>query len=187
MSESNWAGLRHYFLASYDELRKWLTARLRSADVAADVLHDIYVRIERGGTLGPVRNPKAYIRRMARNIALNRKRHESRLLTSEETAIVFEQAIDEAPHPARIIAARQEVEQLHAVLHAMPERRRLIFLSAWVEEVPHPEIARRLGMSLRRVQKESQKARLQVYAAVRDKLGDFDPEGRLEPARVSSD
>jgi RNA polymerase sigma-70 factor (ECF subfamily) len=169
MSESNWAALRAHFLATYRDLGKWLTRRFGSADLAEDVLHDTYLRLERGGELGPVANPKAYLRRMAENIGRNARRRDRRLLTAAETEVFFEQAVDETPNSLRTLAARQEVAAVRAVLETMPPRRRKIFVAVWVDDVPQAEVAGRLGLTLRRVQKESQKAREQVRLALRAK------------------
>jgi RNA polymerase sigma-70 factor (ECF subfamily) len=184
MSESNWAGLRRHFLASYKELGKWLTRRFGSADLAADVLHDTYLRLERGGELGPVNNPSAYLQRMAENIGRNSRRRASRQLTSVETEVFFEQLMDETPDVASIVAAEQEVAIARAVLETMPPRRRRIFLAAWVEGIPQADIARSLGLTLRRVQKESQKAREQVRQALRARR---EVTSREETPREESD
>jgi RNA polymerase sigma-70 factor (ECF subfamily) len=181
MSESNWAALRAHFLASYRELGKWLTRRFGSADLAEDVLHDTYLRLERGGELGPVANPKAYLRRMAENIGRNARRRDRRLLTPAETEIFFEQAVDEAPNSLRTVAARQEVALVRAVLETMPPRRRGIFVAVWVDDVSQPEVARRLGLTLRRVQKESQKAREQVRLALRARRDGHWPASTGDP------
>ena len=45
-----------------------LTRRLGSADLAGEAIHEVFLRIERGGELGEVRNPQAYLYRMAANI-----------------------------------------------------------------------------------------------------------------------
>jgi RNA polymerase sigma factor (sigma-70 family) len=172
MSDNNWASLRRHFLANYKELGKWLTHRLGSADFAADVLHDTYMRLERGGELGSVDNPNAYLQRMAVNIAHNAKRYDKRQLTPLEAEVFFDHAMDEAPNAARIVAARQAVGAIRAVLQTMPPLRRKIFLAAWVDDTPHAEIAKRLGLSMRRVQKESQKAREEVRRVLRKKIGD---------------
>jgi RNA polymerase sigma-70 factor (ECF subfamily) len=189
MSETNWAALRQHFLASYHDLRKWLTRRLGSADAAGDVLHDTYLRLERGGDLGPINNPTAYLQRMAENIGRNSRRYRKRLLTQAETDVFFEQASDEAPGQGRIVAACQEVALVRAVLETMSPRRRRIFLAAWVEGVPQPEIARHLGLTLRRVQKESQKAREQVRKALRaqEELPTPEDEGGMDVEQSSSE
>jgi RNA polymerase sigma-70 factor (ECF subfamily) len=106
---------------------------------------------------------------MAENIGRNARRRDRHLLTAAETEVFFEQAVDETPNSLRTLAARQEVAAVRAVLETMPPRRRKIFVAVWVDDVPQAEVAGRLGLTLRRVQKESQKAREQVRLALRAK------------------
>lgn len=169
MSDSNWTVLRQSFLASYETLGRKLTRRFGSADFAADVLHDTYLRLERGGPIGHVKNPETYVQRIAENIARN-VRHRDRRLTSAETDDVFFELEDEAPDQARIVAARQEIELVRSVIREMSPRRRNIFLATWVEGVAVPELAKRLGLSVRLVQKETQAAREQIWAELRKKM-----------------
>lgn len=166
MSESNWAALRQHFLAGYGRLSRQLARRLGSSDLAADVLHDIFLRIERGGDLPPVSNPAAYIQRMADNLSHNRRRRDSRLLTREEADVVFDQLIDEAPDPVRVAIGREDIRTIRKVLEALPARRREIFLAVWMDNNSHAEVAARMGLPLRRVQKESQAAREAIRQAL---------------------
>jgi RNA polymerase sigma factor (sigma-70 family) len=170
MSDSNWAVLRQSFLASYDMLGKKLTRRFGSADFAADVLHDTYLRLERGGPIGPVSNPESYVLRIAENIGRNVRRRTSRLMTGAETEDIFEHAEDEAPDSTRIIAARQEVALVRTVVADMTLRRRQLFLAVWVEGATIAQLATRFGLSVRLVQKEVQEAREEIATALRKKI-----------------
>lgn len=176
MSESSWAVLRRRFLVQYEELGRRLTRRFGSADFAADVLQDTYLRLARGGRIDNVQDPDAYLRRMTLNIARNARRHDQRLLTPAETDEFFARAADEAPDPARVFAARQQLDLIRLALQEMPARRRNIFLAVWVDQKSHADIAQRFKLSLRYVQKESQKAREQVSRALVQKLGEIDEE-----------
>jgi RNA polymerase sigma factor (sigma-70 family) len=153
MAETSRATLRHVLLAGYDNLAKRLTAQLGCSDLARDALQDTYLRLERAAEIGPVRNPRAYLLRIALNVAANRRVASRRRLTATETEALLEVA-DEAPDPARIVEARSEIEALKAALAELPPRRREIFLAAWVEEVPHQEIAKRFEVTIRTVQIE---------------------------------
>ena len=46
-------------LASYDDFRTRLKRRLGSEDLAADVLHETYLRVDRLGDVGEVKRPHA--------------------------------------------------------------------------------------------------------------------------------
>jgi RNA polymerase sigma-70 factor (ECF subfamily) len=170
MSETNWAILRQSFLASYETLSRKLTRRFGSADFASDVLHDTYMRIERGGPIGPVSHPESYLMRIAENIAHNSRRRTNRLMSLDEAEEVLASAEDDAPDQARIMAARQELALVRATVANMAPRRRQLFLAAWVDGKTAPEIAPQFGLSTRAVQREIQLAREEISGALAKKL-----------------
>jgi RNA polymerase sigma-70 factor (ECF subfamily) len=153
MAESARATLRQLLQLSYDDLKRRLARRLGSTELAGEALQDTFLRLERAETIGPVRNPRGYLFRMAINLAINRRHAEARRLAAPETTALLELA-DDAPGPARIAEARSEVAALKRAIGALPARRRAIFLAAWREELAHPAIAERFGVSLRTVQVE---------------------------------
>jgi DNA-directed RNA polymerase specialized sigma24 family protein len=57
--------LRSLLMSKYEELKRVLARRLGSLDVATDVLHDTYLRLERFDEVAHVANPQAYLFRMA--------------------------------------------------------------------------------------------------------------------------
>lgn len=164
MVETSRATLRHLLLAGYDDLKRRLARRLGSAELAGEALQDTFLRLECAPNIGVVRSPEAYLFRMAFNLAINRRTVENRRLSPIAIDALLGFA-DESPGPARTAEARSEIEALKRALAELPARRREIFLASWVEEVPHGEIAKRFGVSLRTVQIE---LRLAVeYCALR--------------------
>jgi len=134
-----------------------LTRRLGSAECAGEALQETFLRLEQGGEIGPVGNPAAYLFRMAMNIAANRRVAENRRLTVSETDKLLE-IPDEAPGPFQLAESRSEIEALKRALAELPERRREIFLAAWIEELPHQVIAKRFGVTTRTIQIELRRA-----------------------------
>jgi RNA polymerase sigma-70 factor (ECF subfamily) len=149
--------LRHTLLVRYDDLKRRLTRRLGSADLANEALQDTYLRLETMAETGPIRRPLAYLFRTALNIGINRRIADSRLLTASEVDALLEVA-DETPDPARIVEARSEISALGRALAELPVRRRQIFLASWVDGVSHMELAARFGVSLRTIQSELRSA-----------------------------
>jgi RNA polymerase sigma-70 factor (ECF subfamily) len=150
MTNAEWSVLRDALLESYDDLMRRLTRRLRSSDLAHDALQDTYLRIERGGRLGPVDHPRSYLLRIAVNFAYARQRADRRLLTAAEIDVAL-QVIDEKPDPAQAAELKSELAALDRALEKLPKRRRAIFLAAWQDGLSPPEIAKRFGISTRTV------------------------------------
>jgi RNA polymerase sigma-70 factor (ECF subfamily) len=164
MSDTNRTALLTLLVTSYDDLRTRLARRAGSADLADEALQDTFLRLSNATGIGPVRDLKAYLFRVALSIVSNRRVAERRRRTVSEVDAVFELA-DENPGPDRVIEARSEVGALKRVIQDLPARRREILMAAFVDEVPLKQIAERLGVSVRTVQVELKQAL--VHCAMR--------------------
>jgi RNA polymerase sigma factor (sigma-70 family) len=157
MSDTNVMALRNLLLADYGGLDRQLTRRLGSADFASDVLQETYLRLEGMNDIGPVRSPKAYLFRIAFNIAHDRRRAESLRLTVDEADCLLD-IPDDRPDAARVIEDRSEVDLLRRAIAELPERRRRVLLLSRIEGMPHREIAKRFGVTVRTVETDLKQA-----------------------------
>ena len=82
--------LRDLFLAGYHDLRRRLTRRLGSADLANDALQETWLRLDaRPGDAAAISRPQDYILRVALNIASDQKRSERRRLSYSEVEALY--------------------------------------------------------------------------------------------------
>lgn len=153
MSDANRTMLRSFLADRYDDLKQRLSRRLGSAELAGDALQDTYVRLGRAEVAGAVQSPAAYLFRMAFNVAMDRQRAEKRRLAHNEVQDLLH-LVDDAPGPSQIAEARFEIEALEKAIAELTPRRRVILLAARLQGMPQREIASRLGVSLRLVEKE---------------------------------
>ncbi|GGF51584.1 ECF sigma factor VreI [Aliidongia dinghuensis] len=150
--------LRQLLADDYDDLKLRLTRRLGSTEFASEVLHETWLRLERQpGEPSLLRNPRAYLFRVALNIAKDRRQADSRRLTLAEIDALRRADRDELD-PARIATARADIESLIDALQELPDRCRAIFVAARVEELPHRDIAQHFGISTRMVERELRRA-----------------------------
>lgn len=141
------------FLASYEDFKARLHKRLGSEDLASDVLHETFLRVDRMEVPPNLLQPNAYLYRIALNIAADRREADARLLTGSEIEALL-QTGNEALDPSRVVGGQREIESLVKALYELPARQRRILIAARFEEAPHQEIARRFGISTRMVEKE---------------------------------
>lgn len=136
----------------YEELAARLEFDLGSREAAQDALQDSWIRLSVGPAIGPVRNPRAYIRRMAHNLGRNRLRGTARysLMASSMVAGLA----DPAPDPERIAADRRDLAVVFEAIAELPEQRRTIFLDRFRDDLSLDEIARLRKLHRRTVQKE---------------------------------
>jgi len=157
MPEAN-ISLRAVLVKQYDHLVRQLERRLKSADLAQDALHDAYISLERGKEIRPLERPVGYLYRIAVNLARKKLRANQRLLSVAEIETEYDIA-DEAPDPAKVMEAVSELDAVKRALADLPERRRAILMAASQESLPSREIAKRFGLSVRKIDKELQLAR----------------------------
>ncbi|MNF90249.1 putative RNA polymerase sigma factor FecI [compost metagenome] len=153
MKDSGRSPLVKLFLTSYEDFKVRLRRRLGSEELANDVLHETYLRVDRMVDTQEIAQPNAYLYRMALNIAADRRQADARLLTGDEIEELL-QVSDEALDPARVVGGQKELQTLLKALYELPSRRRKIFIAARLEEAPHLEISQRFGISTRMVEKE---------------------------------
>jgi RNA polymerase sigma factor (sigma-70 family) len=172
------AVLRQMLVGEYDELRKQLTRRLGSEDLAREVLQETYLHLERPARIGAVGNPKHYLLTIATNIARMSFRRERRWtsLSELDAALGF---VDEAPDPLHSLEARQEFEALKTAFDELTPRRQYILCASRLEGQRLRDIAAELGLAQRSVEKELKIALMQCAVKVkREVVRRFGPRPR---------
>jgi RNA polymerase sigma-70 factor (ECF subfamily) len=150
--ETSRATLINLLLTGYEDLKRRLSRRLGSTDLAADALQDTFLRLHSSVEIGPIKSPRAYILRIATRLAADRRRAES-LGGPSDTDLSFD-IVDDAPDPERIVEARSEIEVLKRGMMEMPPRRRDILLAVSIDEIPSSTLAKRFGVTKRTIQAE---------------------------------
>jgi RNA polymerase sigma-70 factor, ECF subfamily len=153
MAENGRALFRHLLASGYDELKRRLTRRFGSADMATEVLHETWIRIGQMTESAAIQSPSSYLYRMALNIAVDRQRAEIRWSGRAELEVLL-RADDDQLDLDHIVSIRSQMAELERILAELPSRRRNIFVAALVEDLSYREIADRFGISLRSVERE---------------------------------
>lgn len=136
------------FIDHYGDLVRTLTRRTGDVDRAMDIAQDTYVRLATSRSdMADVENERAYLFRVAGNLAIDRIRQDRRQsgwLTGEEPS---EGLADPAPSPERAALGSDALRRLDRALDALPPKARLALLMFRVDGLSHAEIAARLGVS----------------------------------------
>ncbi|ASK32919.1 RNA polymerase subunit sigma (plasmid) [Alcanivorax sp. N3-2A] len=145
--------LRDLLVLRYDEFSQRLRSRLGSRQLAEDALQETWLRLGALHDETSVRHPAAYLFRVALNVAEEQRRKHARLMTLDEVEDLYLMA-DELADPAREALGEQEIRLFRRALTELPRRRRAIVTAARLHDIPHADIARKFGVSLRTVEKE---------------------------------
>jgi RNA polymerase sigma factor (sigma-70 family) len=152
---------------AYVRQRKSLRAVARRAGGQddEDLVQDAFVRVVERSRFEEIPKLDNFVAHVVRCFAIDRIRRRDRRSTfvSSEAG---ENAVDPAADPERSLMGAQRLQRVLAAIDAMPPRRREVFLMHRVEDLTYGQIARRLNVSVKAVQKH-------VYAAMRQ-LSDTD-------------
>ena len=151
--------------AYYEDLRRFVRRRTGSESLADDVVQDAWVRASTSAAAMP-ENAKAYVVRMAGNLAIDHLKRET-ARSVREAGITTDQTVCDVPSPETEVAARQELAILAAAVRELPAKRRRIFILYRGQGLTMREIAERLGISRKTVQKQVSRAMIHCEARMR--------------------
>jgi RNA polymerase sigma-70 factor (ECF subfamily) len=142
-----------------------LSAHVRSPDIAAEIIHDVYVKLRSEPAISEIHSPRAYLYTMAVNFAKNRNRGDWRAVNMGDEELL--EIPDDAPDQQTAALALDEMNRAMDALHALPTRQRAIFLAKWRDEKLQSEIAAEFGLHKRSVQKELTRVELYLRKVLR--------------------
>lgn len=126
---------------------------LSNADQAADLVHDAYAQLYTSDGWQQIANPRAYVIRMVRNLAIETLRRERVVRFQALTAAEDTDHADDAPDAFDLVSGRQSLRQLVRAIWALPEHCREVVILRRIEDISTREIAERLQLSLSTVEK----------------------------------
>ena len=161
--------IERLFREHNESLVSFLSLRLRSRQEAREVAQEAYVRLLQLERLDVSGFLRAYLFRVAGNLAIDRLRRR----TTEARAAhedLFRELQVAAPEPERQVLEQERVNQVHRFLREVPEVPRRAFLMFRLEEKSQREIAAALDLSERMIRIHV--SRVLVYCRLRiDGLG----------------
>lgn len=160
MTDDGPRGLERLYHDSRAELLRFLTARTGDAGEAEEIFQDLWLRV-RATDAGPVANGRAYLYRMAQNLVLDRVRARQRQMQRERRwledrcggADLADELPDLSDNAEQAMLARDEIALLLSAIATIPDRAREAFMLHKLDELPHPEVASRMGVSRSAVEK----------------------------------
>lgn len=132
-----------------NELLRFLSQRVRCSETAMDIFQDTFIRYAGYKSKDTITNPKAFIFKIAANLATDYLRADSRrakhLVNHDEDSI---ESV-EAAHPTLEQGAisEQQLEQLIEALEELPPKCRRVFILLKFKHYSYAEVAQELGIS----------------------------------------
>lgn len=128
-------------------LRTWLQARFPLVPDHDDIVQEAYARLVQAHATGPIACPRALLFVTARNLALNRLRHQ-RIERPEGAAEIDALAVaDERAGAPEALARAEDFQLLIRAIESLPARCRQIVTLRKIYGLSQREVAARLGIA----------------------------------------
>ncbi len=164
-------GIEAVFLENQEALLRFFRLRGRT-DEAEDLLQELWLQVS-SAPATPIADPEAYLYRMANNLRLSRHRSENRRRRREQhwsdVSTGPGEPASDVEAGDRVLAARQQVRAIEAVLSQLGDKTGTIFRRFRLDGIHQTDIAREFGISLSAVEKHLQKA-YRALVELRDQL-----------------
>lgn len=156
----------------YEEIKAAVRRRGHSHDSAADIVHDLYLKLaDHPDSLSGARSVRAFLLRAAANLGIDRARRssfEKRLFSGSELEAEAIAASTPAPDHTLEVSARLQV--LREAILTLPCRQRTVFVLHRLQQMPPDAIAVQLGISRTTVDRHLRAAMLHCL----DRLSQID-------------
>ena len=151
-------------------LRAYVRGRFPAVRDVDDVVQESYLRIWQARARHPIQSARAFLFRIARNLALDIVRHDRRSPIKVVTDLSHLFVIDDRPDAAAAASRQQEIALLVDAIDALPARCREIFILRKLRGVSQKDIAARLGLSEQTVQVQAARGLRRVADSLRRQL-----------------
>lgn len=134
-------------------LWRFLARQRLSQDEVADIVQETYYRIHQAGTVDSIRNPKAFLFRVATNVRLNQQKRRRGGFEEQPMDVGSMEIASEEPGPYRSFKGEQELAIVRAALEELPPKCREAFVMNRFENMTFAEIAAEQRLSVSMIEK----------------------------------
>lgn len=143
-------------------VRGYLVRRLGCAEAGREAAQDVFLKLLLRPQEEAIRNPRGFLLRSARNLAIDMLRADGARPLLEPIEDHEDFLLDPASDPARIAEARQRLRALSDGIERLPPRCRDVFFLHRFEGLTHKEIAGKLGITAKNVEAHLARAMLHL-------------------------
>jgi RNA polymerase sigma-70 factor (ECF subfamily) len=149
---------REDFKSVFDEyyrpLKNFLYYKLADIDLAEDITQEVFVKAWDKRDTILLETVKSYLYKIANNLAIN---HFKSAKTRFELKLEdHDRSVQESPH--YVLEKDEFAARLNRTLENLPESQRVVFLMNRIDDLTYTEIAGRLDISVKAVEKRMQGA-----------------------------
>lgn len=160
------AGFEQLFDAYYDELQHFIFYKSGDTEVAEDIVQDAFLKLWEMRSSVRVETARALLYTISANLFSNRFKRMKLNLKLQQTKL--EDRTFETPEFE--LEIKEFNEKLQRVLSELNENSRIVFLMNRMDQLTYNEIAERLGLSVKAVEKRMKKALEHIRSEIEQKF-----------------
>lgn len=142
------SALRAYLNGSFPTVREQVD----------DVVQESYLRIWKARAVHPIQSAKAFLFRVARNVALDLARHNQASPIDPVRHLEGLSVLEDGPDAAETASRQERVRLLAEAIALLPSRCREVFILHKIKGFSRKEVATQLGLSERTVGVQTERA-----------------------------
>lgn len=174
------------YLSHMDGLKRFLARLLSNPQDVEDVVQEAYIRAHLAERSSQIEQPKSYLFKVARNVALNQIRQSMRRPTDYLEDYHPSDVMRQDSSLEDEVMAQEKFEVLCAAIATLPPQCRKIYLMRKVYAMAYKEIAVSLGLSVKTVEMHIQKGHLRCTKYMDKHLDDEPTLNALHPVSNSA-
>ncbi|MCO6358333.1 RNA polymerase sigma factor [Roseivirga pacifica] len=140
---------RNIFDQYYNPIKNFLYFKCGDIALSEDLSQDVFVKLWEKRDEVNLDTVKSYVYTIANNMLLNKIRHDKVVLNFVEK----HKTRQEEKSPQFALEEKEFRTRLENIISAMPEKQRTVFLMNRIDELTYKEIAERLDLSVKAIEK----------------------------------
>lgn len=145
---------KELFLQHGQALRNFLWYRSGNLQQAEDLSQEAFIRLWKNCAKVLPEKAKSYLYTVANNLLLDQVKHHKVVLKYQQSVPKQQEDVS----PEFLYETREFEERLMAAINELPEKSRTVFLMNRIDGLTYQEIAERIGISKKAVEKRMHKA-----------------------------
>lgn len=148
--------LKEVYDQYFESLRGFLYYKTGDIDLAEDLVQEVFIKIWEKRLDIKKDTVKSLLFTIGNNLMINHYKHKQVVMSHQGDVIA--QNKTEFKSPQFVLEEKEFETKLNAVMQALPEGCREVFLMNRIDKLKYDEIAERLGLSVKAIEKRMSKA-----------------------------
>lgn len=147
------------------DLKRFLYFKYKDMASAEDVLQDTFIKLWLNCTKVSFEKVKSYLYTLANNAFLDIKKHENIVRKHQKGFVNY----NESESPEFLMIEEEFLQKVERVIANLPEKQREVFVMSRIEKLKYKEIAVKLNISVKAIEKRMRNALI----VIREEIGDI--------------